>query len=236
MRLPIDKTHNPALRSWVVSANGHRAFPIQNLPIGVFSIDSEAPRGGIAIGDSILDLRALLNANILTGNSKATGELCALPTLNEFLALNAESRIHFRNALYELLATDAPPHPEFLRDATVCVMHMPARIGDYTDFYTGINHALNVGRLFRPDAPPASKLQMGSYRISRAFFIGSIIWRAGCASERSTHYPARRLQALDHLSGSITSWSWDCGSGMETNWAIQFQLTGPRTVSRATVY
>lgn len=153
MRPAIDKTHDPALRSWVVSANDHEAFPIQNLPIGVFRRDGQAARGGMAIGDSILDLGAVSAAGILPDRAQLACQLCEASTLNEFLALDSESRVEFRNAISEVLSEGASPHPELLHDAKHCEMQLPARIGDYTDFYAGINHALNVGRLFRPDAP-----------------------------------------------------------------------------------
>ena len=55
----IDETHDPARQSWVESANGHADFPIQNLPLGVFSVGNGEPRIGVAIGDMILDLKAL---------------------------------------------------------------------------------------------------------------------------------------------------------------------------------
>ena len=55
----IDHTHDTGLRSWVPGADGHADFPIQNLPLGVFSPNGEAPRAGVAIGGRILDLPAL---------------------------------------------------------------------------------------------------------------------------------------------------------------------------------
>ena len=60
MTVVIDETHDPGLQSWVGSANGHADFPIQNLPLGVFSVGSKGPRIGVAIGDSVLDLHALV--------------------------------------------------------------------------------------------------------------------------------------------------------------------------------
>ena len=56
MKIELDETHDPKRTSWVATAQGHRDFPLQNLPLGIFSIDGVAPRGGIAIGDSIFDL------------------------------------------------------------------------------------------------------------------------------------------------------------------------------------
>jgi fumarylacetoacetase len=148
----IDHTHDPALRSWVASANGHEDFPIQNLPHGVFSPANAAPRGGIAIGDMILDVAALTQSGLLLG---AAAEAAGAPTLNALFAQPAEARRALRHAISALLAEGAPERPEFLHEAAACRMHLPATIGDYTDFYAGIHHAMNVGRMLRPDAPLA---------------------------------------------------------------------------------
>ncbi len=87
----LDATHNPELRSWVASAQGHDDFPIQNLPVGVFSPLAGAPRGGIAIGDHILDLRALHEAGLLDDEAQAACHACIGPTLNAFLGRGSES-------------------------------------------------------------------------------------------------------------------------------------------------
>jgi fumarylacetoacetase len=139
----IDETHDPVRTSWVASANGHPDFPIQNLPLGVFSPPGGTPRGGVAIGDFILDLTAL-------------GSEAATPPLNAFLAKGATVRQALRRELSALLTAGNPaearlaPH---LYPAADCAMHLPCAIGDYTDFYVGIHHATNGGKLFRPDNP-----------------------------------------------------------------------------------
>ena len=148
-----DHTHDSGLRSWVTSANGHPDFPIQNLPFGVFSPLAGAPRGGVAIGDLILDLRALHDAGLLDDEAQAACHLCAGPTLNAFLAEGAGPRRALRDAVSAILAEGADERPELLHEAADCLMYMPAHVGDYTDFYAGIHHATNVGRLFRPDNP-----------------------------------------------------------------------------------
>ncbi len=138
----LDRTHDPLRTSWVESANGHLDFPIQNLPLGVFCPPGAPPRCGVAIGDLILDLAAL------PPNEATTG-----PTLAPFLALGAEPRAALRLAVSDFLAAGSPPHPEFLHEAAACTLHLPMAIGDYTDFYAGIHHAMNVGKMLRPDAP-----------------------------------------------------------------------------------
>ena len=154
----IDATHDPKRRSWVASAEGHAEFPIQNLPLGVFSPAGDARRIGVAIGDQILDLVAVADAGLLKG--EAAKDAVYASTLNGLLALGAGPRTALRRRLSDLLDADgterakleplakAAFHPAAERE-----LHLPAAIGDYTDFYAGIHHAMNIGRQFRPDNP-----------------------------------------------------------------------------------
>ncbi len=151
--MTIDHTHDPSLQSWVTSANGHADFPIQNLPFGVFSPLAGAPRGGVAIGDMILDLRAVHEAGLLDEEAQAAAHACIGPTLNPFLALGAAPRQALRDAVSALLQEGSDERPHLLRRAADCMMYLPAHVGDYTDFYAGIHHAEGVGRLLRPDQP-----------------------------------------------------------------------------------
>jgi fumarylacetoacetase len=152
----LDCSHDATLKSWVASANGHREFPIQNLPLGVFSPPDGKRRGGIAIGDKILDLSGTLSAGLLTGKAEAAAQTAAGATLNPFMALDAVARTALRLRLVELFeeaSTDRCGLEPLLYDSAECRMYLPATIGDYTDFYAGLNHATNAGRLFRPDNP-----------------------------------------------------------------------------------
>ena len=148
----IDETHDPALTSWVASANGHADFPIQNLPYGIFSPPGGQPRPGVAIGDKVLDLAVAAQSGLLPGLS--TEDLLA-DSLNALMAWSAAQRRRLRHRLSMLLSK--PAHQTnlspLLHDLASVSLHLPARIGDYTDFYVGIHHANNVGRLFRPDNP-----------------------------------------------------------------------------------
>ena len=83
----LDHTHDPKLQSWVPSANGHPDFPIQNLPLGIFSPGGGEPRGGVAIGDQILDLPAALAAGLFEGEARQAAEAASGAILNPFLAL-----------------------------------------------------------------------------------------------------------------------------------------------------
>ena len=157
-----DATHDPGRRSWVESAHEHPYFPIQNLPLGVFSEEGEAARGGIAIGDDIFDLRAALDAGLFGGAARDAAEAAAGSTLNPLLALGAPARRALRQRVADILDANGPDRAriEPMRDrllhlADDCTMHVPAAIGDYTDFYAGIHHARNGGKLFRPDNPLA---------------------------------------------------------------------------------
>ncbi|MDC7676565.1 fumarylacetoacetase [Asticcacaulis machinosus] len=146
----IDQTHDPKRQSWVDSAGGHSDFPIQNLPLGVFSVGGEGPRIGTAIGDYVLDLKAI-SGLLPTEVAPALSQ----PALNELFALPTKARKALRQRLSDLLSddrhrADIEPHLHPVGD---CRMHLPARIGDYTDFYVGIHHAMAVGKLFRPDNP-----------------------------------------------------------------------------------
>lgn len=148
------------LPSWVVSANGHPDFSLHNLPLGVFSRGQERPRGGVAVGDFILDLPAALAAGLFQGEAQRAAELASQETLNAFFAAGTPTRVALRGALQTLLAADHPQRERLqglgevlLQPQADCRMHLPARVGDYTDFYVGIHHATQVGRLFRPDNP-----------------------------------------------------------------------------------
>jgi len=155
-----DETHDPARCSWVVSAQGHSEFPIQNLPFGVFSVDGGKPRGGVAIGDHILDVKAALDAGLIGGAARTAAEAASGSTLNDFLALGHGPRNALRKEIAALLSVDSPQRgraealgASLVHPASACTLHLPARIGAYTDFYAGIEHAANGGRR-RGQNPP----------------------------------------------------------------------------------
>ena len=104
----IDETHDPRRESWVASARGHAEFPIQNLPLGIFSTQGEAPRGGVAIGDAIFDLHAGLDAGLFAGDAARAAEAAAGATLNPLMALGSVPRLALRKRLSALLSADNP--------------------------------------------------------------------------------------------------------------------------------
>lgn len=155
----IDATHDPKLRSWVTSANQKDTdFPIQNLPFGVFRTRGSAEPGriGVAIGDRILDLSRCYCAGLLQELPEQLQTACLAPNLNSLMAMGRGAASLLRRYLSQLLRIDTkPPVPEteILVPISSAELLLPARIGDYTDFYASIFHATNVGKLFRPDNP-----------------------------------------------------------------------------------
>jgi fumarylacetoacetase len=155
----VNATHDPALRSWVESANRPRCdFPIQNLPFAVFRRGGsmEVLRGGVAIGDQVLDLGALHALRLLSGTAGEALAACAQSSLNSYMDLGSDAWSVLRQALSNLLregAKEAGAVGGCLVAQSNAELALPAKIGDYTDFYASIHHATAVGRLFRPDNP-----------------------------------------------------------------------------------
>ena len=156
---PLNETHDPGLRSWVAAANSPDCdFPLQNLPFAVFRRrgTQEPWRGGVAIGDQVLDLAAAARAAPFGGPAAQALEAGARDKLNALMALGATAWSALRLALSRALRAGAPQESQ-LRNCLVPLSDIehdvPARIGDYTDFYTSIHHATNIGRQFRPDNP-----------------------------------------------------------------------------------
>jgi len=152
----IDATHDPGRQSWVPGAEGHPEFPIQNLPFGIFSPPGKPPQAGVAVGDHILDLAACMILGLFEGEALRAAEATSGATLNAFLALGGGPRRALRGAVSALLSRGnrAEDHARaVLHPASDCTLHLPATIGDYTDFYAGIHHANAVGKQFRPENP-----------------------------------------------------------------------------------
>jgi len=144
-----DATNDPGLTSWVESARGSD-FPVQNLPLGIFSVGNRRRRACVAIGDYVLDLIGI--ADLL--DEEWRGDL-SQPVLNSWLSRGSDAQSALRDRLVELL-TDERYRDDVeseLVGQTEVRMHLPCVVGDYTDFYVGIHHATNVGKQFRPDNP-----------------------------------------------------------------------------------
>jgi len=240
------QTHDPKLKSWVESANDPATdFPIQNLPFGVFRRkgSKEAPRGGVAIGDQILDLAAL---GLKTG-----------PNLNKLAAAGRPAWRQLRKVLSLGLSDpkQAKRFAKFLVPMKQAQLFLPVSIGDYSDFYTGIHHALAVGRMFRPDNPllPNYKwVPIGSHCLSSSVVVsGSPVVRPNGQTKAPdaaapSFGPSRRLdyevelgfvvgpgsalgkpvglrRALDHVFGVVLLNDWSARDIQ----AWEYQPLGP---------
>ena len=138
-----------ALKCWVESAEGSD-FPIENLPLGIFSVGQRRRRACVAIGDYVLDLTTI--ADLL--DEEWRGDL-SQPVLNAWLARGHGAQRALRERLTEILSDERyrDDVEAELVGQTEVRMHLPCVVGDYTDFYVGIHHATNVGKQFRPDNP-----------------------------------------------------------------------------------
>jgi fumarylacetoacetase len=157
--MSLNETHDAGLRSWVASANtGASDFPIQNLPFGVFRRSgSDTPfHVGVAIGDQILDLAALAAGKPWQGKAGEALAACETDALNDLMALGqaywSALRLELSRALREGSPLQNTLEP-LLTPIADAEMSVPARIGDYTDFYISLHHATSVGKQFRPDNP-----------------------------------------------------------------------------------
>lgn len=147
MSFIINETHDPIRRSWLVSANADGGdFPIQNLPFCVFEADGRDARGGIGIGDQIVDLKALASSGLLRGEAASACKAASQSTLNALMALAPSATAALRQAVSALLAAGGVSEP-VERQVRECLMPMaavrfqvPAKIGGYTDFLCSQHH------------------------------------------------------------------------------------------------
>lgn len=159
MSLSLDATHDPALRSWVASANAADSdFPVQNLPYGRFrrAQSNEPWRMGVAIGDRVLDLKAARGACAWPAEVGSLLDPLGAGDLPTFMRRGPAARRTMRAALSAALAQGSARQGALaacLAPIDRIETAVPCEIGDYTDFYTGIHHATRVGKLFRPDNP-----------------------------------------------------------------------------------
>ena len=183
----------PLKRSWVESANRpDGAFPLNNLPCGVFSTAGSAPRCGVAIGDLVLDVAALEQAGVL---GLAAGVLFDKPEWNGLMAAGPALWSALRARLTALLAEGSPDRPNLanhLFGLTEATLHLPFRVAEYTDFYAGRHHATNVGTLLRgaENALPPNWLHIPIGYNGRA---SSVV-----VSGTDFHRPWGQLKAADH--------------------------------------
>lgn len=143
--------------SWVESANtGTTHFSLYNLPYGVFQSDRhDQPHIGIAIGDYIFDLYNAVQHNLFTSLDHTITHTLQCNTLNQFMSLTPIQWRSLRNTVRDLLSIGSllskqtELHDKLLILQSDATMLLPCHIGDYTDFYSSIHHASNVGIMFR---------------------------------------------------------------------------------------
>lgn len=149
-----DATHDPALASWVASANDPAGdFPIQNLPLGIFDRPGEAPRGGVAIGEAILDLRAAKEAGLIGGPA---AEAACEPTLNRLMAMGRGACAALRRQVSALLADGAAAASlaeRILVPMRQARMRLPARVANFSDFMASYDHCARLGVRRDPQNP-----------------------------------------------------------------------------------
>jgi fumarylacetoacetase len=129
-------------------------FPAEHLPYGVVSTGGRR-RVGVRVGDSVVDLDRLASDGVGDLGRVVEGAT-ARPALNDLMALGPERWDALRARLTELLCD--PTHRGAVEPALLplaaCTLHLPVEVADYVDFYSSLEHATNLGRLFRPDAEP----------------------------------------------------------------------------------
>ena len=142
------------MTSWIEVPEGHD-FPLANLPFGIFSTASRSARPGMRLGDHVIDLSALFDAGVLNGLGLST-EVLGAPVLNPLMKLGKPTTVALRERVHALFASDSAElrdrpdlHTSCLVPASSVTMHMPVKVGDYTDFYSSEDHARNVGKMFR---------------------------------------------------------------------------------------
>lgn len=143
-----DATHDPARKSWVASANQPGSdFPVQNLPLGVFSTEGAAPRCGVAIGDAILDLKAAHAAGLVS-NAAAAAE-----SLGPLMTQGRPASAALRAEVSALLSEGAPSRAELLVPMASARMHLPTTVRNFSDFMASYDHCARLGVRRDPKNP-----------------------------------------------------------------------------------
>lgn len=153
MNRSLDHTHDADARSWVDTANDERSdFPPQNLPLCMFRpAPGLAMRAGIGIGDQVLDLGLAAGAGLLEGLSDEIVGALKGSRLNELFALGTDAMTALRRAAWTVLEAEYARRDEVpLSPMAAAEFGLPCEVGDYTDFFSSLNHAMNTFRLFRP--------------------------------------------------------------------------------------
>jgi fumarylacetoacetase len=190
------KANNPALKSWI-DVKADSDFPIQNLPFGIFVREGKMPRACVAIGDCIVDLAEVALAGYLR-ELNVNLQIFENDFLNKVIAMGKEKCRVLRQVVSELLDAENPElrdrldlRKKIIHKMTDVKMMIPVHIGDYTDFYSSIDHATNVGKMFRDPAnallPNWKHLPVGYHGRSSSI----------CVSGHSFHRPKGQTKPAD---------------------------------------
>ncbi len=155
----MNKANNPSIKSWI-KVEKNSDFPIQNIPFGIFSPTDKSPRPGTIIGNTVIDLSVLVEEGFFDEILPDTGyDAFFQAALNDIISLGKEFTSNLRNRISELFSEekevirdDKELQERMLFNVKEVKMHLPVEVGDYTDFYSSIEHATNVGTMFRDPA------------------------------------------------------------------------------------
>jgi len=215
--MTLDHTHDPALKSWVQSANAPDSdFPIQNLPHGVFRRrgSHESFRGGVAIGDCILDIGAAAAQQVFAPALREAVQAASADALNGLMALGP-SHWHALRAELSRLLRDGAPEAQRLNDALVpqsqAEYTLPARVGDYTDFSASRHHMVNAGAIFQPGAPPLPHfdwLPIAYHGRSSTLEVSGAAVHRPCGQTRAAGHATPRLGPTQQLDYELELALW----------------------------
>jgi fumarylacetoacetase len=190
------KANNPLLKSWL-PVDPNSDFPIQNLPFGIFKREGKLPRAGVAIGDYVVDLAEAALAGYMK-DLNVNLQIFENDYLNPVISMGKEKCRMLRQIVSDMLNAENPElrdrpdqQKRIIHKLSDVKLQIPVRIGDYTDFYSSIDHATNVGKLFRDPAnallPNWKHLPVGYHGRSSSI----------CISGHSFHRPKGQTKAPD---------------------------------------
>ena len=186
------------MQTWI-KIDKNSDFSIYNLPFGVYSTESKNKRIGIAIGDMVLNLEGINKLGVFNGLNISSNVFVS-NYLNDFISLGKKTTIKVREIVQKELCNTSSvlrnDNSIFIKQKDV-TMHMPVKIGDYTDFYSSIEHATNIGTMFRDPKnallPNWKHLPVGYHgRASSIILSGQNIYR-----------PKGQVMLIDNTSPSF---------------------------------
>jgi len=234
-----DHTNDPRLESWVKGSR-ESDFPIQNLPLGIFSTSTLSTRAGMAIGSYILDLSVLYDKGFL-GELNLGSNVFAQPVLNSFLGSKPGNWKALRRIVSGLLAegndTLRPYEQALLVPRSEASMHLPLQIPDYTDFYSSMEHASNVGKMFRPNMEPLlpnwKHLPVGYHGRASSIVVSGTDFHRPCGQtmkdgdERPAYGPTKQLDIeleMAFVIGTATRMGQRISTGETGNYVYGLSL------------